>query len=57
MMEAKIKELQLDIAELKSLQENATRNKVKAELLLDFWNITELLDFRIYFRRMGDFFG
>ena len=37
MMEAKIKELQLDIAELKSLQENATRNKVKAELLLDFW--------------------
>jgi len=29
MMEAKIKELQLDIAELKSLQENATRNKVK----------------------------
>ena len=57
MMEAKIKELQLDIAELKSLQENATRNKVKAELLLDFWNITDLLDFRIYFRRMGDFFG
>jgi len=57
MMEAKIKELQLDIAELKSLQENATRNKVKAELLLDFWNITELLDLRIYFRRMGDFFG
>ena len=57
MMEAKIKELQLDIAELKSLQENATRNKVKAELLLDFWNITEFLDLRIYFRRMGDFFG
>ena len=57
MMEAKIKELHLDIAELKSLQENATRNKVKAELLLDFWNITELLDLRIYFRRMKDFFG
>ena len=29
MTEAKIKELQLDVSELKLLQENATRNKVK----------------------------
>ena len=48
MTEAKIKELQLDVSELKLLQENATRNKVKdilsvqvREYIIVIWTMNE----------------
>ena len=48
MTEAKIKELQLDVSELKLLQENATRNKVKdilsvqvREYIIVIWSMNE----------------